>query len=225
MSVRRAYNLVRQETPAKSRLTFEEFAILCRLDLVGRPVKTSDIVEYQQALRPTMTHRTNHLARMGLIDRGTGSTDRRNIECSISEEGKKRVAKLCQDTCSSITAGRALARTTPERVERYIDAMGALYLTASDLVLLGLYFVEPEPCTTTKLVEELGLLQPTVSMSVKSLVEDGCLQREKLERSAEGAPRMVKISLTDEGHREAKELVNLVSRIVVRRKSPLRAVQ
>lgn len=222
MSVRRAYNLVRQETPAKRRLTFEEFAILCRLDLVGRPVKTSDIVEYQQALRPTMTHRTNHLARMGLIDRGTGPVDRRNIVCSISENGHVCVAKLCQRTCANITAGRALARTTPERVKRYIDAMGALYLTASDLVLLGLYLVEPGPCTTTMLVEELGLLQPTVSMSVKSLVEDGCLKRE---RSSEGAPRTVEISLTDEGHREAEELVHLVSRIVVRRRTTLRTVE
>ena len=62
MSVRRAYNLVRQETDTSRRLTFEEFAILCRLDIVNEPMKTSAIAEYQGALRPTMTHRTNHLA-------------------------------------------------------------------------------------------------------------------------------------------------------------------
>ena len=72
MSVRRAYNAVRQSVPSEGRLTFEEFAILCRLDFAGVPMKTSDIAEYQGALRPTMTHRTNHLAALGLNDRSEG---------------------------------------------------------------------------------------------------------------------------------------------------------
>ena len=43
MSVRRAYNAVRQSVPSEGRLTFEEFAILCRLDFAGVPMKTSDL--------------------------------------------------------------------------------------------------------------------------------------------------------------------------------------
>ena len=99
MSVRRAYNAVRQSVPSEGRLTFEEFAILCRLDFAGVPMKTSDIAEYQGALRPTMTHRTNHLAALGLIDRSEGENDRRNVVCSISEEGRseeRRVGKECR---------------------------------------------------------------------------------------------------------------------------------
>ena len=57
MSVRRAYNVVRQKVESDERLTFEEFAILCRLDVANAPLKTSAIAEYQSALRPTMTHR------------------------------------------------------------------------------------------------------------------------------------------------------------------------
>ena len=41
MSIRRSYNLVRRVVPANRRLTFEEFAILCRLNVKGAPVKTS----------------------------------------------------------------------------------------------------------------------------------------------------------------------------------------
>ena len=94
MSVRRAYNAVRQSVPSEGRLTFEEFAILCRLDFTGAPMKTSDIAEYQGALRPTMTHRTNHLAGLGLIDRSEGENDRRNVVCSISEEGRQYAEEL-----------------------------------------------------------------------------------------------------------------------------------
>ena len=70
MSIRRAYNLVRQSVEPSRRLTFEGFSILCHLEVSEVPVKTSDIADYQGALRPTMTHRTNHLAELGFIDRG-----------------------------------------------------------------------------------------------------------------------------------------------------------
>ena len=43
MSVRRAYNIVRQSVEPAERLTFEEFAILCRLDFAGTPMKTSRV--------------------------------------------------------------------------------------------------------------------------------------------------------------------------------------
>ena len=50
MSIRRSYNLVRRVVPANRRLTFEEFAILCRLNVKGAPVKTSEIAEYSSYL-------------------------------------------------------------------------------------------------------------------------------------------------------------------------------
>ena len=46
LSVRRAYNIVRQQLPTKQRLTFSEFAILCRLRMSGGSLRTSDIAEY-----------------------------------------------------------------------------------------------------------------------------------------------------------------------------------
>ncbi|MGN0286170.1 MAG: MarR family transcriptional regulator [Atopobiaceae bacterium] len=219
MSIRRAYNLVRQSVPAKKRLTFEEFAILCRLALAGVPQKTSDIADYQDALRPTMTHRTNHLARLGLIDRGSGMKDKRNIVCSISDEGEEYVDFLCQKTCDEILSGQALSRTSPERVRRYVDAMGAVYCTASDLVLLGISVDPRGACSVTDLVARLGLLQPTVSMSVSSLVEDGCVQRR---RDPNASNRIVNLTLTEEGRKEAEQLCKLVDGIVVRRRMRFR---
>ncbi len=46
MSVRRAYNAVRQEVGSEERLTFEEFAIVCHLCDADEPLKTSAIAEY-----------------------------------------------------------------------------------------------------------------------------------------------------------------------------------
>ena len=215
MSVRRAYSLVRQSTVSSQRLTFEEFAILCRLDVADAPVKTSDIADYQGALRPTMTHRTNHLASLGYINRGEGLNDRRNIVCEISEEGKEYVRKLSAVTRAQIPLGQPLARTSPERMCKYVDAMGSVYCTAGDLVLLELYSNSDNTCTITKLVDRLGLLQPTVSMSVSALIEKELVTR----ASMPGSPsRSATVVLTSKGYEVADGLAKKISSIVVRRK-------
>lgn len=215
MSVRRAYNAVRQTVPSEERLTFEEYAILCRLDFAGAPMKTSDIAEYQGALRPTMTHRTNHLSGLNLIVRCEGDTDRRNVVCSISDEGRAYADELCDLTRQNIPAGRALSRTSAERIKKYVDAMGAYFCKAGDLVLLGIYASEENTLSIMQLVDALGLLQPTVSMSVSALVEAGLVERE---RDAKGAHTTV-VSLTPAGTERAMQLASQIGQIVVRRKA------
>lgn len=215
MSIRRAYNLVRQETDASRRLTFEEFAILCRLDMAEEPLKTSAIAEYQGALRPTMTHRTNHLAKLGYIDRGEGQVDRRNIVCQISEDGREQVRKLSELTRAQIMAGQPLARTSAERVRKYVDAMGSVYCTAGELVLLALHMDAENECTITNLVDKLGLLQPTVSMSVSSLAKDGLVNRN---RGKSPTASSSFISLTDEGADVARRIAERITAIIVRRR-------
>ena len=215
MSVRRAYNLVRQDTDSERRLTFEEFAILCRLDNSEEPVKTSDIADYQGALRPIMTHRTNHLASLGLIDRGEGTVDRRNIVCSISEEGRSYAQELSVQTRAFIATGQPLARTSPERLRRYVDTMGSVYCTAGELVLLALSMDPEHPCAITQLVERLGLLQPTVSMSVGTLVERGLVDRS---RDNAASARSALIRLTDEGRERAEDISTRIAEIIVRRR-------
>ena len=216
LSVRRAYNLVRQKTEAEKRLTFEEFAILCRLDMASEPVKTSEIASYQGALRPTMTHRTNHLATLGFIERGEGVNDRRNIECKISEEGREYVRALSQATYAQIPAGQPLARTPKDRLRRYVDAMGSVYCTAGQLILVTILANENERNTVTSLVDNLGFLQPTISMSIASLADKGLVVRAHTE--GVGA-RSHDIKLTDEGRAEALTVADKIAAIVVHRKA------
>lgn len=215
MSVRRAYNAVRQAVPSEERLTFEEFAILCRLDFAGEAMKTSDIAEYQGALRPTMTHRTNHLAGLGLIERREGESDRRNVVCAISDKGRRHADNLADMTRGKIGSGRALSRTSADRIKKYVDAMGSYFCKAGDLVLLGIYASEEEGLTIMQIVEALGLLQPTVSMSVSALVEDGMVGRER--RGA--GVHATTVSLTQKGEERARELAGDISKLVVRRKA------
>ena len=214
MSVRRAYNIVRQAVPSSERLTFEEFAIISHLANSGTPMRTSDIAEYQGSLRPTMTHRTNHLESLELIERREGSEDRRNVVCSISERGREHALELARLTCAQIPSGKPLSRTTPERALKYVDAMGSYYCKAGELVLLALYASEDDSSTIMGLVGALGLLQPTVSMSVAALAEQGLLVRE---RSSSGA-HTTSVGLTDEGASLAAEIAARVDAIVVRRK-------
>ena len=110
LSVRRAFNLVRRSTDKASRLTFEEFSILCHLHYADGPLRTSDIAEYQHVLRPTMTHRTNRLERLAFIQRFAGESDRRTVCCSMTEAGEQYISRVAQSCATNIPAGMALNR-------------------------------------------------------------------------------------------------------------------
>lgn len=214
MSVRCACNIVRQETPAPERLTFEELAILCHLFENGDELKTSEIADYQGVLRPTMTHRTNHLARLGLITRHEGIHDRRNVCCAISEKGIEVKDHLCREVCNHIQNGAPLHRSSPERICKFIDAMGTVFCMSGDLVLLALQMSGDDSLSVSQIVRTLGLLQPTVSMSVSSLVDRGMVERN---RATPDATRTLQVSLLPEGKARALELADRVNQIVVRR--------
>ena len=216
LAIRRAYNLVRQDMPADRRLTFVELAILCRMDVLGRPMNTSEIAEYQGALRPTMTHRTKHLSELGFMVRSKGSSDRRNVICETSDEGREFVEQTCRLICDILHAGNILSRTTALRVARYVDAMGSLTCMSGDLVLLGILQSETGSRTVSDLVNVLGLLQPTVSMSVAALEGEGLVMRL---RQDEGATRSVDIVLTEAGETRAADIADEMWALVIRRKS------
>lgn len=214
LSVRRAYNLVRQGVPSMERLAFEELAILAKLDASDTPLKTSEIADYQGVLRPTMTHRTNHLSERGLIEREKGRDDRRNVCCSISEHGTRVLSELAGRVVESIPSGMPLHRISRDRVLKYLEAMGSVFFTSADLVLLCVDCAAA-PCGVSHLVQELGLLQPTASMSVSSLVDKGFLVHR---RAAPGSGHVVSLELTDAGRARAEEIRAAIEAIVVRRR-------
>ena len=214
MSIRRAYNLVRQEAPAEERLTFEEYAILAHLYNAEGTLKTSAIAEYQGVLRPTMTHRTNHLSQLGFITRKEGEEDRRNVCCALSTQGELELFKISEGVCNSIPKGYPLQRINAARVVNYVDAMGGFFCTAGDLSILGLDLLGGKTDTITSLVDTLGLLQPTVSMSIGLLNRDGFVKRS---RNVETTARTVSIELSEAGEKRADELKEVISELVVRR--------
>lgn len=214
LTVRRAYNLVRHDAEAERRLTFPEFAILCRLHDAGGSLNTSEIAEYQGSLRPTMTHRTKHLSTLNYISRSKGETDRRNVVCSLTDEGASFVEELCTACCSRIKAGQPLSRVDAERMCCYVDAMGSIGCKAGELVMLGILVLEDKNVTVSSLVDQLGMLQPTVSMSVAALEEDGYVGRRPVATSDRGTS----IILTDAGKARANEMVQRINAIVVHRK-------
>ena len=134
--------------------------------------------------------------------------------CSISESGREHVRLLAELTRAQISSGQPLARTAAERICRYVDAMGSVYCTAGELVMLALRISFNEPCTVTQLVDSLGLLQPTVSMSVSTLIERGLVTRDRGPASL----RSTNILLTSEGKDAADEIVHRISSIIVHRK-------
>ena len=215
LAIRRAYNLVRQDMSADRRLTFVELAILCRMSVLGRAMNTSEIAEYQGALRPTMTHRTKHLSELGFMVRSKGNADRRNVVCEITEEGKAFVDEACGLICDILRSGSVLSRTTPRRMCNYIDAMGSLTCMSGDLVLLGVLQSPEGHCTVSDLVGVLGLLQPTVSMSVAALEGEGRIKRIRQE---DAVGRSFDLALTELGAVHARKIEEGIKALVVRRK-------
>lgn len=213
LSIRRAYNIVRQQFDADRRLTFSEFAILCRLYESGTPLHTSDIAEYQGCLRPTMTHRTKHLGALGYITRSKGETDHRNVVCAMSETGADAVNDLCERVKAELLRERSSSRMTIDRLRRSIDVMGAVSYMARDLVLVALSNRDDKTGSIGQLVDEIGFLQPTISMSTATLVREGLALRAKQE-GVSGSPRVV---LTDEGDAIGQEHIERIGKISVPR--------
>lgn len=215
LSVRRAFGLARQEMPAEKRITFEELAIVCHLGNLGRPLRTSEIAEYQGVLRPTMTHRTGHLSELGLISRDPGEQDRRSVCCSLTDLGRACIAEFTQAVCGHIKNGMPLSRCVPERLQLIIDEMGTMSVSAAELVLIGLASFEDRCCeNVSELVAGLGLLQPTVSMAVSSLEKCGLVTRM---RECQPAGHALPVALTADGVARADELVGRIDAMRVRR--------
>ncbi|MGI6755796.1 MAG: MarR family transcriptional regulator [Atopobiaceae bacterium] len=215
ISIRRAYNLVRQNSDPADRLTFECFAILCHLFMLDAPIKTSEVADYQKALRPTITHRMNLLAKHGFIDRQEGADDRRNIVCFVTEDGKDRARLLAKRTAESIANGQALARTSPDRIIRYADAMGSVPVSAGDMLMLVLLSSREYTSSVSGIVDKLGLLQPTVSMSISSLVDEDLIERQK---NSGLAGRSTSLRLTADGVVYAEKIADSIAETIVRRK-------
>ena len=98
----------------------------------------------------------------------------------------------------------------------YVDAMGALYCRAADMVLLAILDSPKDALSITEIVDALGLLQPTVSMSLTALAESGLVQRKHDDALSR---RVTMVELTPQGKTYIKEIVQQIEDIVVTRKS------
>lgn len=209
-SVRHAYNMVRQAQASDSRLTFSELSILSYLMHHPHGVKTSDISEYQSALRPTVTHRTKHLEKLGYICRDTNQFDKRSILCKITPLGKTVFLELVEETKNNIALGWPLSHVTAERLEQYIYSMGSFDIGACDLILVNLYLSDHHVSAIGDIVEQMGLLQPTVSMGLSTLEKDGLIER-KHENHTYG------IALTKKGLSRAADIEHHIQGCIVHR--------
>lgn len=212
LCIRCAYNLVRHEKKLALRMTFEEFSLLAHLYNEQLPINISELASYQKVMRPTMTQRINHLEKIGLLHRFKGLEDKRTIYCALTAEGTLRVYNLSQIILDYIPKSNVLRkRIDADRVLKMVDSMGECNASSADLCLLGLLYLGGHAETINHLVELLGLLQPTVSMALSVLINEGCVRREDVES------RSVRIVLTELGLNRCKTLLNLVDGLKVSR--------
>lgn len=217
LSIRKAYNSMRQDKDQDNRLTFEELAILSIL--YDREYLTAtEIADFQQVSRPTMTHRGNHLEKLGFITRTPGIDDRRQVRCAITDLGHKDVdvqlkelfAQLPEEMASLYGKGKHAL----ENLRKQVIEMGTKEILAGSLTLLsfGVFDKNKEEITITDIVESTGLLQPTVSMSVARLERAGLLSRQ---RGSATSRRTTLVSVTDLGQTNLDEMLTTIGEMKV----------
>jgi DNA-binding MarR family transcriptional regulator len=161
-----------------------------------------------------MSHRTERLSSLRLLERLQGLDDRRNVLCRITDEGVAVVQDDCAEICDILHRGSVLSRTMPSRLIAYVTAMGTICFDAGEQVLLVLGQADEAASTVGGLSDSLGLLQPTVSMAVSTLVQSGAVVRMEGSRGGRGGATLC---LSDQGRERADELLGKVQATVVRR--------
>lgn len=217
ISVHRCFGLMRRDVSADKRITFEELALLCHIRNATSPSRMSELAEYQNALRPTITHRTAHLARLGYISRSGSSSDRRNICCRLTNEGNAKLDATLDLMIESAHSWNPKAKVDRQRICDFLDNAGVVSLLACELILLALYTKYCNKTTSAsvgELSQKLGLLQPTVSMAVSALTESGDVER-ALPQANHKAPASSAILLTSSGKLRAEEIFSRVEAISV----------
>ena len=144
LSIRSAFNRIPQQDFRGERISFDELALLCKLQSVNVPVRTSALSEYSNALRPTTTHRLTRLDNFDMIKRVEGATDARSIECSITDHGVATINYLSRQIVKNIPKGKPLHSIKASRVPHYLCVMGTQYMTAGDFIIFSLFVHENE---------------------------------------------------------------------------------
>lgn len=189
---------------------------MCHIRNSAAPVCMSDLAQYQNALRPTITHRTSHLARLGLISRIGSHEDHRNICCELTQAGEDKLNSMLDLMIDSAHAWKPESDVDRKRIAHFIDNAGAVSLSSSELVLLAIfcnYCNETPRVTVGELSQKLGLLQPTVSMAVSALSSSNDIKRSNAASSYH--PTSSAISLSSAGSERAEKIFSRIEAISV----------
>lgn len=200
LEIRRCYNRMRRDAPSASRITFDEFAILCILHQ-RKGLSSTQLAAEQGVSCPTMTHRGNHLAQLGFMTRSSSDSDRRRLRCALTRKGTSYVNRTVQRIAQAADPASGLAELEPSEVVALVTKMGSHPMPADDLTLLCFAHAEARSMPIVRIVEATSMLQPTVSMAVLRLEGAGYVEHAE-GRSATGRRPMRRNSgcvLTDAG--------------------------
>lgn len=217
--IRSSINAVRQHRSV-ANITTAEFGILSLLQTYGA-LSTSDLARMQDTSRPTTSHRLGNLEELRFIERKAHPTDSRSTHCSITPEGLEAF-----ETCMRLVVAqlpkrlfRSIMRVSVheemneaicfEFMRRFFLMSASLDPSSTDLVLLACSALK-DHIRVNHLVERTGLLQPTISMTIKRLERKGYLQR-SIAQTASGA--ITTVCLTDGGKAYVSELVSSIHSI------------
>lgn len=90
---RRLTTAMDHELQAGASMSLDEYDVLYQLERAGTPVRMSALAQQVLITRPTVTRLVARLVDEGLVERSDDDDDRRAVLVSLSEEGRRRLAR------------------------------------------------------------------------------------------------------------------------------------
>ena len=211
VEIRRCFNRIRQGMPAASRVTFEEFAILCELH-EHKGLSATQVAENQNISCPTMTHRGSHLSELGYLGRTSSNDDHRRLRCLLSRKGSSFVSRTIASLIDSSNPDAHLSEYEVSEMIPIIAKMGSLSMPADSMALLCFEQSGEPSLSVMRIVEMTALLQPTVSMAILRLEDAGCIETPELtpQVGRRLARRNSGCVITEEGRAAAEKVAEVI---------------
>ena len=195
LSVRVFFNRAKELLPqakAEKRLSFEEYALLAHVKEAKRPPSLSELADYQGVSKATVTQRVSFLEKSGLLRCIEADEDKRLKTCFVEEAGQEKLDYMGKLLSEQTSPSFPLYCSAPERMTKYVDAVGSQNLSNKDLVVLALGSMHKSNTSVFQISRALALSLPTTRNVFKKLLA------EEIATSSSGGTGARKLSLSGE---------------------------
>lgn len=214
--IHRQFNIERQRLPADLRVVFDELSVMALLQLnVFMSVK--EISQAQLVCSSTVSRRIAHLERGGFVSTFHLPGDKRLNYCALTPFGDRVVRAFYRAFLDNFVPGSTLdlMGLTTADIAALVSRMGRVPMPADNLILFCYVMRGSEAMKVRDMVNLTGMLQATVSMTLRRMESDGSMEPVRPGHLGSVRPhaRLGLRYITRYGQRCGAELLRLVDEV------------